>query len=293
MKSCVEWWTALSAYVDDALISDERAKVEAHLQECEGCLEAVAELRYLRQSIRALPTYEPPPMLKARILSATVDQPTWTERLSIRWRQIAWRGSLACALGILVLVFAWKLVPQQVPHLMRSLSTPSVVKNTTASKPYSSAKQANDLQSVRVAANRTSQLETSVARKHPLKPKAQAPRLQVKWSGTPRPSLAPAPVPFDVLQGEPVTVEEDVPHIDVNSPPAGVNEQVAEQPDEAESRTVVTRFAIPAEVLSPSANNIDALREQIRIQNREQLSGQAKLKLQQKQLDVNVISVRF
>lgn len=290
MKMCAEWWTALSAYVDDSLPPDEREGVEKHLQECDACQKALGDLQALRQSVSLMPRYEPPPMLKARILSATVDQPTWSERLAMGWRQWVWRVSLAGAVAVLAL-FAWQFLPRQVSQSVGELvsavtntSTASGTKQVQKALPPITPKVATaQKKSVRVA-------KRPVERVSPPASKPLSPKPEVRWSVVTRVPLTPKPAPADALQGEPV-IQEDVPYIDVNSPPAG--EQVAAQLEETESKVVATRFALPQETLSQGANGLDALREQIRIRNREQWSGDIKRKLQRKQVDVDVITVRF
>lgn len=299
MKVCVEWWTALSAYVDDALPPDEREQLEAHLEGCASCRTALLELRALRQSVALLPRYEPPPMLKARILSATVDQPTWSERLAMEWRRWVWRLSLAGATAVLVL-FAWRFAPRQIPSTMGQIPQtmgmfmPGATKHQSASIPPQQAKEsvlpstprttAEPNQPVRVA-------ESSVKRSAAAVQHApSSPKPKVRWSAETRIPVAPEPAPADALQGEPV-IQEDVPYIDVDSPPAG--EQVATQQEEAGSTTVATRFVLPAEVLSQTTSGLDALREQIRVRNGEQWNGQIRRNIQRKQVELDVITVRF
>ncbi|MEJ5253166.1 MAG: zf-HC2 domain-containing protein [Armatimonadota bacterium] len=298
MKVCVEWWTALSAYVDDSLPPDEREKLEAHLEGCTSCRTALLELRALRQSVALLPRYEPPPMLKARILSATVDQPTWSERLAMEWRRWVWRLSLAGAAAVLVL-FAWRFVPRQIPSTMGQIPQtmgmfmPGGTKQQSASRPPQQAKElalpstprttAEPNQPVRMAKSSVRSSSSSVR-------VSSSPKPKVRWSAETRAPVTPEPAPADALQGEPI-IQEDVPHIDVNSPPAG--EQVATQQEEAESTTVATRFALPAEVLSQTTSGLDALREQIRVRNREQWNGQIRRNIQRKQVELDVITVRF
>lgn len=294
MKVCVEWWTALSAYVDDSLPPDERERVEAHLEACAGCQQALIELQALRQSVRLLPSYEPPPMLKARILSATVDQPTLREKLMMNWRKLVWRVSLATATAALVLL-AWHFTPRQVPQAVntlvssvRQMQTPGTTQHIKKSHPRPASGTA-----VASSKTRTATQRRTVERQLPLAPpKPSLPKSEVRSAAVARTPIAPDPAPADALQGEPM-IEDDVPHIDVTSPPAGTQEQVATEPGGAENKTVATRFTIPSEVLNQSTSGLEALREQIRIQNQEQLSGQIKRKLQRKQVDVDVITVRF
>lgn len=294
MKVCAEWWTSLSAYVDDCLPPDERERVEAHLDGCASCQQTLAELQSLRQSMKFLPHYEPPPMLKARILSATVDQPTWREKLAMNWRKVVWRTSMATAAAMLALI-AWQFLPRQVPQAVNTFVS-SVTVSREPAKPLQARKpQPAPAPGTVVASGKTAlgtQRRTAKRPAAPVPPRPSAARSEVRWATVARTPIAAEPAPADALQGEPV-IEEDVPHIDVTSPPAGTNEQVAAQPEEPENKTVATRFTIPAEVLNQGASGLDALREQIRIRNQEQWNVEIKRKLQRKQVDVDVITVRF
>lgn len=290
MRVCVEWWTALSAYADDALAPDERERVEAHLEQCASCRAASVQLQVLRQGISLLPQYEPPPMLKARILSATVDQPTWSERLAANWRRWAWRASWAAA-AVVLGVLGWQVLSRQMPRVISTFVADVGEKRAVSRPQVASAPKLRDIPKV-VAEQPAA---SKVAKRAPVRSsvavaKRSAPKKELRWSVVARTPIAPEPAPADALQGEPV-IPDDVPYIDVNSPPAG--EQVATEPEEAESKTVATRFAIPAEVLNQGTSGLEALRQQVRIQNREQLSGEMKRKLQRKQVDVDVITVRF
>ncbi|GIV18051.1 MAG: hypothetical protein KatS3mg022_3486 [Armatimonadota bacterium] len=295
MKVCVEWWTALSAYVDDSLPPDERERVESHLDGCASCQQTLIELQSLRQSVKLLPHYDPPPMLKARILSATVDQPTWGEKIIMNWRKVVWRASLAAATAMLVLL-AWQFTPRQVPQAVNTFVS-SIREEQITAKPRQVRKsQPPPAMNAVVASSKTPQTAqrrtTQRYRAPDVSNRPAIAKKEAKWTTVARTPIVPELAPADALQGEPV-IEEDVPRIDVTSPPAGTDEQVATEPGEGESKTVAKRFTIPAEVLNHGTSGLEALREQIRIHNQEQWSGQIKRKLQRKQVDVDVITVRF
>ncbi len=295
MKVCAEWWTALSAYVDNALPPDECERVEAHLERCAGCREAVAHLQSLRRVVSLLREQEPPPMLKARILSATVDQPTWAERLAMGWQPMAWRAALATAV-VLIAVFVWQFIPRQVPQVVSNLAfrhthsktfpAPSQVSRSLSTpKPHRVA-SVNVNKEARAVKRTVSQRPTPATKKRLTKN-------EVKWAAVTRAPITPAPAPTDALQGEPV-IEEDVPYIDVNSPPAGTDNPIAERLEEMDgSKTVATRFTLPAEVVSSPTQGLESVREQIRIRGAEQLKGQLERKIERRQVEVDVIKVRF
>jgi anti-sigma factor RsiW len=57
--SCTEFQLALSELVDGTLSRDRRTQVEAHVQSCEDCRSAVADIRRIREQARALPKVAP------------------------------------------------------------------------------------------------------------------------------------------------------------------------------------------------------------------------------------------
>jgi len=286
MKVCVEWWTALSAYVDDALGVEERERVEQHLQQCASCRGSVAMLQALRRSVSLLPQQEPPPMLKARILSATVDKPTWSEQLMMHWRPMVWRASLAAAV-LLVGLLVWRLMPRQVPEAVQTLVSSVTQSQTTPSPSLAQARPAQTQRAV-VSPQKPIAMPRSSARSGVVAKATAAPRRE-QWSSVRRVTVAPQPAPADALHGEPV-IEPDVPYIDVNSPLAG--EEMAHQAEE-ENTTVATRYTLPAEVVSQGTQGLEALREQIRLRTTEQLSGRIERSIERKQVEVDVIKVRF
>jgi RNA polymerase sigma factor (sigma-70 family) len=65
---CQAMLPKLSAYIDDELKEDERAKVEAHLDDCPLCRYALDEMREASRSYRAFIPLIPPEAMKAEIL---------------------------------------------------------------------------------------------------------------------------------------------------------------------------------------------------------------------------------
>jgi hypothetical protein len=232
-------------------------------------------------------------MLKARILSATVDQPTWTERLAMSWRQMVWRASLATA-TVLIALLIWQWAARQVPQMVSTL-VPVNTQSQKPSTPQPFAKSSSAEKSGRVAslnkAPRT--VQRAVAQQPASLRKPLSVKKEVKWSAVARAPISHAPAPSDALQGEPV-LEEDVPRIDVNSPPAGSDNAVAEQLEEsASNKTVATRFTLPTEAVPSQMQGLESLREQIRLRGAEPLKGQIERKIERKQVEVDVIKVRF
>jgi len=85
----------LSAHVDDALTSDESAKVANHLFTCGACSERVDRLRATRRAVAALPLEAPTRALDLGFTRAPRPQPWW-QRL-VPARTPSWAPPLAAA----------------------------------------------------------------------------------------------------------------------------------------------------------------------------------------------------
>ena len=101
------WSDELAAYALDALGSDERRKVEAHLAGCERCR---TELRWLEPAVDVLaesvPQIPPPPRLRERLVAITTEEAGDAERSGRRrgWR--AWALRPATALAVTAIAVA-------------------------------------------------------------------------------------------------------------------------------------------------------------------------------------------
>ena len=103
---CSDREVQLSEYVDGTLGVEARALVEAHLAQCAGCREAVAELRALLAGAAALPkTVEPGRDLWAPITARIVQRATWNVQRAF------WRGALAAAATLVIGFALYRLLP--------------------------------------------------------------------------------------------------------------------------------------------------------------------------------------
>ena len=103
---CGDREAQLNEYVDGTLAADARAQVEAHLAQCAGCREAVAELRTLVAGAAALPkTIEPGRDLWAPITARIVQRATWNVQRAF------WRGALAAAATVILAFALSRLLP--------------------------------------------------------------------------------------------------------------------------------------------------------------------------------------
>ncbi len=102
---CGDREVQLNEYVDGTLAADARALVEAHLAQCAGCREAVAELRGLVDGARGLPrTIEPGSDLWTGIARRIGKRETGNGK---RW----WRGALAAAATLVIGFALYRLLP--------------------------------------------------------------------------------------------------------------------------------------------------------------------------------------
>jgi anti-sigma factor RsiW len=105
----------ISAYVDDALPPDERARFERHLATCDACQRELAEMRDIRTLLRALPqpvlprsfalpADVPNPLPTPARAAATVVRPdaeTWQRRAGRLAQRV---GALAAAAGVMLVL---------------------------------------------------------------------------------------------------------------------------------------------------------------------------------------------
>ncbi|PRY59662.1 anti-sigma factor [Glycomyces artemisiae] len=108
--------TLIGAWAVDALDDDERAEVEHHLGECESCAQEAAELREAVWRLSDVTIADPPPRLRARVLTEVArtrqeaPEPPAAEPRTARPRLRRHRGMprlrLALAAGALAAVMA-------------------------------------------------------------------------------------------------------------------------------------------------------------------------------------------
>lgn len=68
--ACRELVELVTAYLDGDLDPEERALVDAHLRECDGCTTYLEQVRATVAATHALPAERVPPALLARLLDA-------------------------------------------------------------------------------------------------------------------------------------------------------------------------------------------------------------------------------
>jgi putative zinc finger protein len=99
--TCPHMEPKLNEYVDGTLAARDRASVEAHLAECAGCRDAVAELRRLVAGARQLPTSITPPRDLWPVIGRRIEQrATWNVQRVWRRRALAAAAVLVIGLGL-------------------------------------------------------------------------------------------------------------------------------------------------------------------------------------------------
>src|SRR3989454_6160623 len=110
----------LSAYLDERVGADERARIVAHLNACESCR---AHLESLRRTVVMLHTAEPvraPEGFRAQVRARIEAQPRRAPRALHLPRWIgSWRTAGAVVAGGLVGLFSRKPPPGRVPSVAR------------------------------------------------------------------------------------------------------------------------------------------------------------------------------
>ncbi len=85
--NCDQVWDLLSVYADGETNPHETTMVEDHIASCESCAADLAFLQSTSVSLRDVPEVEPPASLRHAILAATVNRPTWQDRLAAAARR--------------------------------------------------------------------------------------------------------------------------------------------------------------------------------------------------------------
>src|SRR3989441_10447697 len=110
----------LSAYLDERVGADERARIVAHLDACESCR---AHLESLRRTVALLHTAEPvraPEGFRAQVRARIDAQPRRAPRTLRLPRWIgSWRTAGAVVAGVLAWLFSGKLLRGEVPSVAR------------------------------------------------------------------------------------------------------------------------------------------------------------------------------
>lgn len=114
MRNCDDIRGRLTLYLDNELQGDERAKVEAHLSECESCAAVFKrELNFLKTVRESGPLHVASPELRNQVEQILKVSPDEETRRGFRFKWL-----VATAAGLLVLllpVLAWRLVRQPEP----------------------------------------------------------------------------------------------------------------------------------------------------------------------------------
>lgn len=94
----------LSAFLDDELLPDARAEVEAHLAESAGWRAQLAEVRETRDLVRALPVREAPGGFWDSLLEPNIAAPIPIARRGRAHRATAWLAGVAAAAVVAAVV---------------------------------------------------------------------------------------------------------------------------------------------------------------------------------------------
>jgi hypothetical protein len=92
----------LSAYLDNAVSTEEKAEIKKHLGICGSCRVAIADLELTVGYIKSLPEIEPPPWLTSKIMAIVRDE---TIRNPSLWRRIFLPLHVKLPIEVVALVF--------------------------------------------------------------------------------------------------------------------------------------------------------------------------------------------
>jgi anti-sigma factor RsiW len=102
--TCEQCHSRVDDYVDGTLAGEDRARIEAHLVECDACRAMAADFREIRRTARALEPRVPPPHVWTRLSAAVASErprtlwPAWRPHLT-GWRPLAAAATLIVLVG--------------------------------------------------------------------------------------------------------------------------------------------------------------------------------------------------
>jgi hypothetical protein len=116
----IELENLASDYLEGLLAPAARVLVEAHLAECPGCRELMADVRQAMELCRAAEDVEPKPWLVSKILLATVGERklTWFEKIAVQVRLLL---QPRVAYPIAMTVFTFSVIVNAAGLNLRSL----------------------------------------------------------------------------------------------------------------------------------------------------------------------------
>jgi hypothetical protein len=80
--NCDTVWDLLSVYADGEATPEGAAMVESHIAACADCARDLAFMQSAQAALIGVPEVEPPATLQAAILAATVNRPTFPQRMA-------------------------------------------------------------------------------------------------------------------------------------------------------------------------------------------------------------------
>ena len=121
MNTCDDIRGRLTLYLDNELQGDERARVEAHLSECESCAAILArELNFLNAVRESGPLHVASPGLRAKVeailnagQTSAAPEPRVASRAYRRGSRLSWVVAAAAVLLVLLLpILVWRVMKQ-------------------------------------------------------------------------------------------------------------------------------------------------------------------------------------
>lgn len=121
-ESCLNIEPLLAAYALEALSSEEATQVEAHIQTCEACQDALDD--YLAVSdgmLKAVPPQQPPGRIRARLLAEISPEPQSAKRrqpwLNLQPRLTTVMGFLAIILSVGLNIYLFRNTSQMLGEI--------------------------------------------------------------------------------------------------------------------------------------------------------------------------------
>lgn len=127
--TCREMEHRIAGLIDGSLAEGERERVEAHLQSCEDCRRALAELKASDALVKRLEEVEPPPWLKTRVMARVREESKGKERVIRRlFFPLHVKLPIQALATVLVAVAAWNVYKAGEPDFRQAAFPPAAVR---------------------------------------------------------------------------------------------------------------------------------------------------------------------
>jgi hypothetical protein len=118
--TCRQIEKVLPAYLEDVLSPQEKRHIQEHLSACDNCSRSLADLKAMGKLLHEIEEVEPPPWLKAKIMSRVREEVNWKKELYRRlFQPFRIKVPIQIFATIIIAVLAYSVYMQEEPEFKR------------------------------------------------------------------------------------------------------------------------------------------------------------------------------